>query len=358
MGYFWCARAQPVIIYSKSYLLVDYTSFLFCLANGDFVLSVLHEGIVVHYQIRRFGEDAFFSIDDQTKIHGLDSLIEHYREAPYGLVTQLSAIVKRDPPPNDSRRHGRTNLLHRATKEGNLIVVSELLKCGYRNIDAKNQDGQTAVHLASKFGNEEILTKLIENGANVNCRDTDGNTPLHYACRSPKMTIVRMLIDAKANIQARNNGTGCVPLHDAANEGNLEVVRELMSLGACKMPRSRYGEFPADFARTRGHNEIAEYLESYQPPPATTFKYQWYHGTLDRNEAVQMLREHVQVMQQRSGTGVINGATGLDDTEDENNFASGVFLVRYSDRNGGSYVLTLLYEDQPKNFIIKKSVSR
>jgi hypothetical protein len=31
-------------------------------AVGDYVLSVLHEGEVVHYQIRRHGEDAFFSI--------------------------------------------------------------------------------------------------------------------------------------------------------------------------------------------------------------------------------------------------------------------------------------------------------
>lgn len=138
---------------------------------------------VWHYQIRRHGEDAFFSIDDQTPIHGLDSLIEHYQSSSKGLVTQLTAIVKRDPPPPHSRIHGPTNLLHRATKEGNLVVVSELLQCGYRNIDAKNQVGQTAVHLAclidDKDNSEQILEKLISSGANVNCRDKSGYTPLH-----------------------------------------------------------------------------------------------------------------------------------------------------------------------------------
>lgn len=31
-------------------------------APGDYVLSVQFEGEVIHYQIRRHGEDAFFSI--------------------------------------------------------------------------------------------------------------------------------------------------------------------------------------------------------------------------------------------------------------------------------------------------------
>jgi len=57
--------------------------------------------------------------------------------------------------------------------------VSELLKCGYRSLEAKNAEGQTAVHLASKLGKNEILQRLIQAKATVNCRDTAGYTPLH-----------------------------------------------------------------------------------------------------------------------------------------------------------------------------------
>jgi ankyrin repeat protein len=64
---------------------------------------------------------------------------------------------------------------------GNYTVVSELLKCGYRSLEAKNQEGQTAVHLASRMGKDDILKKLIESGANINCRDTAGYTPLHVS---------------------------------------------------------------------------------------------------------------------------------------------------------------------------------
>ncbi len=58
-------------------------------------------------------------------------------------------------------------------------MVSELLKCQYRSLDAKNEDGQTAVHVASRLGQDDILKKLIESNANINCRDTAGYTPLH-----------------------------------------------------------------------------------------------------------------------------------------------------------------------------------
>lgn len=71
---------------------------------------------------------------------------------------------------------------------GNYTVASELLKCGYRSLEAKNEDGQTAVHLASRLGKNDILEKLISSGIASNCleklmnyRDRDGYTALHVS---------------------------------------------------------------------------------------------------------------------------------------------------------------------------------
>lgn len=113
-------------------------------------------------------------------VHGLDGLIEYCQsdEGSELINFKLTEPCRGDVPPHDTRRHGRTNLLHRATSQGNYTVVSELLKTGYKH-EAKNQDGQTAVHLASMQGKDDILRKLIECGANVNSRDSSGYTPLH-----------------------------------------------------------------------------------------------------------------------------------------------------------------------------------
>ena len=52
---------------------------------------------------------------------GLEMLIAYYQEDAQGLSTRLNEMCKGQPPPPDTRRHGRTNLLHRATKEGILF---------------------------------------------------------------------------------------------------------------------------------------------------------------------------------------------------------------------------------------------
>lgn len=60
----------------------------------------------------------FFVIqDDETTIHGLDTLIEYYQSENHGLKAILNKPLKGSPPPHDARRHGRTNLLHRATSQ-------------------------------------------------------------------------------------------------------------------------------------------------------------------------------------------------------------------------------------------------
>lgn len=74
-----------------------------------------------------FVTEAHLFTDEHTIIHGLETLIEYYQEAAHGLVSKLTKVCKKDPPPHDSRRHGRTNLLHRATKEGNYVRVSTVI---------------------------------------------------------------------------------------------------------------------------------------------------------------------------------------------------------------------------------------
>ncbi|CAG9816444.1 unnamed protein product [Phaedon cochleariae] len=297
-------------------------------STGDYVLSVYHNDQVSHFQIRRHTEDAFFSIVENLKFHGLEVLIEYYTATPNALSEDLvlTEYIEKYPPPHDSRRRGRTNLLHRSTDQGNYTVVSELLKTDYPH-DAKNQDGQTAAHLASLAGKNDILSKLIESGSSVNLRDSAGCTPLHYACQNNFPATVRLLVQiGGANIQARHTETGAVPLHEAASRGFKEVVVELLSLNAPARPRNKEGLIPAQLARGNNHIECAVILEQYQCKATKTVKSEWYHGTLDRPEA----------------EAIINQC----------NPKNGTYLVRFSERNKKS-VLTLYNDERFFNYVIQ-----
>ncbi|TDG50929.1 hypothetical protein AWZ03_002584 [Drosophila navojoa] len=317
-------------------------------AAGDFVLSLLYQGEVCHYQIRRHGEDAFFSIDDkgQTKIlHGLETLVKYYQQEPNGLITKLAQPLIGDPPPPNTRSQGVTNLLHRATSKNESKVVIELLKCGNRNFDAKNKDGQTALHLAAINCNEGILKLLLDAGVQVNSSDSFGWQPLHYACRKKDASFIRTLIAANANVQCRNIENGHVPLHEAAKYGNLEAVQELLAAHAPLLPRTSAGEFPFDLAKEAEQTVVEQYLLNYKLPPANTSRDLWYHGTLKRDEAVAILKNYAQ-----------QHARDKQAATDQPLDTSGYFLVRYSESPAASgYVLTLLGDQVVKNFLISQA---
>lgn len=111
---------------------------------NSFVLSVFHDNLFWHYQIHQHGEDAFFSVNGSPPIHhGLDDLIDFYKISNTNLCTKLKNFVKKQPPPVETRKHGKKNLLHRAVTASNLEVVKEMLKTPERNLDAKDELGMT-----------------------------------------------------------------------------------------------------------------------------------------------------------------------------------------------------------------------
>jgi ankyrin repeat protein len=70
-------------------------------------------------------------------------------------------------------------------------------------------DGQGPLHLAAQWGQEEVVTALIEHGADINRQDAEGRTPLHHAIQNGQQGIINMLL-------------GCPGIHLSARYNNLE----------------------------------------------------------------------------------------------------------------------------------------
>lgn len=72
-------------------------------------------------------------------------------------------------------------------------------------IEARDDEGQTALHVASQFGQVGVFGLLIEQGAEIEARENRGHTALHVASEYGKIEITRSLIERGADIEARDD---------------------------------------------------------------------------------------------------------------------------------------------------------
>jgi ankyrin repeat protein len=173
--------------------------------------------------------------------------------------------------------------------------------------------------------------------------------------------MVELLVNANKNlIHTRNNKTGLVPLHEAARVGNFEIVKFLLTNKAASKPRTMDGFFPSDFARDKGHHEVAEYLDAFIPL-LTTFSHKWHHGTLGREDArTLLLQKRNEDYERYKAENPDSENVYVNDSKEINDLISGLFLVRSSERNKGLDVITMLHDDDLKNiknYVIRKMVS-
>ena len=76
--------------------------------------------------------------------------------------------------------------IHQATIDGKIALIRRELSNG-ANVNQKNEDGFTLLHLAVKSGHERIVKLLISKGAVVNAKDTRGFTSLDYSTELNEM---------------------------------------------------------------------------------------------------------------------------------------------------------------------------
>jgi len=117
-----------------------------------------------------------------------------------------------------------------AARNGNRAMVELLLSRG-ADVNAKENDGSTALHYAAGRGFQSVAEVLLANKADVNSPDNDGKSPLHLAVRNGQKQIVQMLLTAGANPNGQDNA-GRTPLSYAAGSGSVETVKALLDAKA------------------------------------------------------------------------------------------------------------------------------
>lgn len=71
------------------------------------------------------------------------------------------------------------------------LIVHCFLKGG--NLSAANQDGRTALHVASREGKLPVVQYLLHQGASVHAKDNQGHTPLMDAIYGKHLSIISLI---------------------------------------------------------------------------------------------------------------------------------------------------------------------
>jgi ankyrin repeat protein len=101
--------------------------------------------------------------------HGPDLLAA----AKYGDIAQAREAIKRGAPPY-------SEALSMASMKGYIDIVNLLIENGV-NVNAKGNNGWTALMHASSGGYLAIVEILIKNGADINAKNNLGKTAAIYA---------------------------------------------------------------------------------------------------------------------------------------------------------------------------------
>lgn len=132
--------------------------------------------------------------------------------------------------------------LHEAINHGNHEVLSCMIEHGAEvNKSSQKPSIGTPLEAALRCGNVEAVLILLRHGVDATIKNDEGNTILHMAARAGFTDVVRYLLETEASIEARNR-RGETATWLAAEHGSCASLREILSAGANVNAKNWNGE--------------------------------------------------------------------------------------------------------------------
>jgi ankyrin repeat protein len=126
----------------------------------------------------------------------------------------------------------RIPAIFKAAQIGDLDTLKQLIGDG--TVDIKMADGATPLFDAAMAGRINVLTWLLDKGANVNSSLPDGTTALHLAIGQKQLEACRILIEHKANLNdaIKKPDSHLTPLLLAIDRKDKDIALLLINSGA------------------------------------------------------------------------------------------------------------------------------
>jgi ankyrin repeat protein len=149
---------------------------------------------------------------------------------------------------------------------GELETVASAVEQDRSLLDATSPDGFTPLGLAAFFGQVDVLTWLLTEGADPNkpAENEMAVYPINSATAHREKTaasmMVSLLVAQGAEVNVAQHG-GWTPLHQAASHGDMQMVQFLLESGADPSLESDDRHTAADMAMENKFGQVAGLLE-------------------------------------------------------------------------------------------------
>ena len=164
-------------------------------------------------------------------------------------------LLVRGFDPNTVNPQGHYGLIV-AIRSGSVQVASALIDAPPTKVEVRTAQDESPLMLASLKGYLDLCKKLINRDADVN---KPGWTPLHYAAANGHVDVLRLLLEHHAYPDAESpNKT--TPLMMAAMYGSPASVTTLLAAGADPTLKNDLGLSALDFAERGGQPDALELI--------------------------------------------------------------------------------------------------
>jgi ankyrin repeat protein len=152
-------------------------------------------------------------------------------------------------------------LMHKAIMPGaGIAALDELRRCG-ASVDAVDEDGYTALHVAAAAGRADVVRWLLDSGADPSIQAFDGRTALHAAAAVGHLEACELICDACERTPCLGvdpliraiqvvDADGKRPAELAQMARNMGVVRLLLERAHARVAPKRKAAGSSDVALT------------------------------------------------------------------------------------------------------------
>ncbi|PON78466.1 Notch [Trema orientale] len=150
-----------------------------------------------------------------------------------------------------------TKSLKLAIESENPDLVSALIDAG-AEINGKDSDGRSLLGSAVKAGSVDMVRVLIASGCRV---DNSADRVLHDAAAMNRIDLIEILCKSSGNLELNSaDSDGRTPVHIAAARGHVEALSFLLSAGGSGEARDSKGWTPLHHSSAAGHHDVVECL--------------------------------------------------------------------------------------------------